>query len=292
MNTVLLVDDEEHIRRDLRKRLENKQYLVHTAASPENARKIVLSEELDYAIIDLTLDFTYEFGGTQLVSFVSRIQPRVRTIVLSAYAFEDVKGQLQRQLDGEPGSEQVLAEIESNYVSKGVDKNYITAILDKLEALVHHEEKKRCFVIMPFSATNSCREDEWTEIFENVIKPAVEHSGHNYECERSQALVGNIIEDILDQLNRADLVIADLSDRNPNVYYELGVRHALRDSTILIAQSLDDIPFDLRPYATQTYDWKTTRGRDAFKKRIKEIVNVIEDSPDKALSPVRKYLNL
>ncbi len=210
---------------------------------------------------------------------MKRIRPKAKAIVLSAYSLDaEIKSKFEVEIDG--------------YVAKGGATNYITSVLNKLEELEKRPETKTCFVIMPFSTSKSCREEEWTDIFDTLIKPAVEEAGFNYQCKRSKALVGNIIEDILDELNRADIVIADLTDRNPNVFYELGVRHVLRESTILIAQNIDDVPFDLRPYAIHGYDWKITAGRNKFKERIKEIIEFIERDPGKALSPVRKYLKL
>ena len=95
--------------------------------------------------------------------------------------------------------------------------------------------KKKCFVIMPFSDTNSLAEEKWTGVFEHIIKPAVEECGFNYECKRYSLGRANIVRDILEDLNRAELVIADLTDNNPNVLWELGVRHTLKRRTILVA---------------------------------------------------------
>src|SRR5688572_30030883 len=105
---------------------------------------------------------------------------------------------------------------------------------------------KTCFVLMPFSTTASCNEDRWTWIFEELFKPAIEEAGYDYQCRRSTATRGNIVADILTDLADAHLVMADLTDQNPNVFYELGVRHALEDRTILLAQNRDHVPFDLR----------------------------------------------
>ena len=135
------------------------------------------------------------------------------------------------------------------------------------------------------STSASCRSDQWTEIFENMISPAVVAAGD--ECRRSAGLAGNIIKLILDDLNRADLVIADLTDRNPNVFYELGVRHALRDTTALITQSLDDVPFDLRPYSVISYDWTTEQGRSAFTNMLRACLGEMANRPASGLSPVR-----
>jgi hypothetical protein len=131
-----------------------------------------------------------------------------------------------------------------------------------LEKRGHVAMPRTCFVIMPFSSTASCTCEEWTEIFEHVLKPAVEGSGLDYECRRSEATRGNVVAAIIRDLDDAHVVMADLTDRNANVFYELGVRHALRNRTIILAQKREDIPFDLRGYGYHVYSWKTQKGKD------------------------------
>lgn len=116
---------------------------------------------------------------------------------------------------------------------------------------------KTCFVIMPFSATNqpSMRKEDWDEVFEHTFKPVVEAAG--YACTRSDPRPGNFVKDIIQSLYSAEIVLADLTGRKPNVFYELGIRHALRRGTIIVAQSVDDIPSDLRSYWCCTYGWRT-----------------------------------
>lgn len=80
-------------------------------------------------------------------------------------------------------------------------------------------------------------------------------------------------------------MLADLSGQNPNVFYELGVRHSLRPRTILIAQNLDDIPSDLREYRTIIYD-TSARGASRFKKKINEFLKEIYKEPERADNPV------
>jgi len=145
-----------------------------------------------------------------------------------------------------------------------------------------------CFVIMPFSATASCTKRQWTSIFENVLKPAVENA--NYACHRSIATRGNIIAAILENLRDAYVVLADLTDQNPNVFYELGVRHAMKNRTILIAQDEKFIPFDLRPYATYVYNGKTKRGREELAIRLHELLADVEQAPDRPDNPVSDFL--
>lgn len=293
MTKILLVDDEQHIREDLGKRLKSREYAVYTASNVEEARKIILCEDFDYAIIDLKLDFTSEYGGIKIFNFAKRNHPKTKAIVLSAYPFEEVRNQIKKELKGELTPEKILEEIEQDYICKGGGENYILAVLDKLGKFEKEKEreKKKCFVIMPFSSTKTCSEDEWSEVFERVIKPAVEKSGFNYECCRAKLCSGSIIEHILDNLNRSDLVIADITDRNPNVLYELGVRHTLGGATVVIAQNKKDVPFDLLPYFVINYGWKTEKERDKFKTTIKEAIEFFDINPDKTGSPVQKYLN-
>ena len=101
-------------------------------------------------------------------------------------------------------------------------------------------------------------------------------------------MVGTILQD----LNDSHLVLADLTDRNANVFYELGVRHALKDRTILIAQRKEDIPFDLQAYAYHIYDWKTPGGIQALAEKIKALLTEIDDSPERPDNPVSDFLRV
>ena len=149
---------------------------------------------------------------------------------------------------------------------------------------------RTCFVIMPFSTTASCTEGEWTLIFEALFKPAIEGAGLDYECRRSIATRGNIVASILQELKESYVVLADLTDHNANVFYELGVRHSLKDRTILVAQNEEDIPFDLRAYAYHIYDWRTEDGKEAFANRITELLSEIDSNPDRPDNPVSDFL--
>ena len=293
MSNVLVVDDEKTILEDLKKHLEKKNYDVFTASSVAEARKFILGVTLDYAVIDLRLHFmSKEFGGIDVVNYAKRNQPKIKTIILTGYPFEYVETEFKKVLKGECDPGKILKEIEENYIYKGkAGRNYIEVVLEKLEELGQRKEEKNCFVIMPFSETESCTEDEWSEIYSNVIRPAVEEAGFNYKCFRANLLLGSIIEHILDNLNRSELVIADITDRNPNVLYELGVRHALGGATIVISQNENDVPFDLKPYIVRKYGWRTGKEKNRFKEIIRDTIAFVEDNPNTAVSPVQKYLN-
>ena len=99
--------------------------------------------------------------------------------------------------------------------------------------------RRICFVLMPFH-------ERFDRVYTNHIKPILVN--HGWECKRADEIyrTREIINIVWEQIRRADLIIADLTGQNPNVFYELGYSHTLGKDTILITQSIDDAPFDLR----------------------------------------------
>lgn len=141
MTTVLVVDDEKHIREDLTKHLKKRNYHVYTAGTVEEAKKFILGEALDYALIDLRLDFASEFSGIKVFNFTLKNKPNLKPIVLSSYPFQDVKEQLKKEVKEEDEPDIILKKIEEDYIYKGSVQNYILAVLDKLEELGQKREK-------------------------------------------------------------------------------------------------------------------------------------------------------
>jgi len=151
--------------------------------------------------------------------------------------------------------------------------------------------KKTCFVIMPISKTKLVTQKDWTYIYDKIIKPAVEDPELDFKCKRSSADRGNILKDIIIDLYESDVVIADLTDRNPNVFYELGVRHGLKSGTLILTQNRKFASiFDLNNYASHVYTWKTLRGRKEMIKKIKELLRNYLADPDKSDNPVSDFL--
>ena len=146
---------------------------------------------------------------------------------------------------------------------------------------------KSVFVIMPFSSTKNHTEDEWTEIYEDVFKHAIKDCG--YTCERAMPETGSLIRSIVEKLKGAHIVLADITDWNPNVFYELGVRHTLSKRTIIVSQDTDAIPSDLRGYWSLRYGTRPSEVTK-FKREIRRIVSEIEKHPDQSDNPVSDYL--
>jgi hypothetical protein len=105
---------------------------------------------------------------------------------------------------------------------------------------------KTCFVIMPIADMDGYEPGHFSRVYEYLIKPACANAG--YEAHRADfvAATNYIIIDILRKIIDSDLVICDLSGRNPNVLYELGVRQAFNLPTVLIKDSKTQKIFDIQ----------------------------------------------
>jgi len=148
---------------------------------------------------------------------------------------------------------------------------------------------KQCFVIMPIGSEDDYA--KYKDIYECMIKEAVEDAGLELQCIRADEVSksGAIIKDIIKRLYEADVVIADLSGLNANVFYELGVRHALKGGTIMIVDDIKSIPFDLKPYRVLEYS-TTPRGISNFKRDLKRFLQSALDDPRGEDNPVLDFL--
>jgi tetratricopeptide (TPR) repeat protein len=113
-----------------------------------------------------------------------------------------------------------------------------------------------CFVAMPIRMAGTEEHAHFLAIYEQGIKPAVLAAGYTIIRADEVQIAGAITKDVVRWLSDADLVVADLTDQNPNVFYELGVRHSLRASGTVMTRDVSrtpDIPFDLSAYRVLSY---------------------------------------
>lgn len=124
-----------------------------------------------------------------------------------------------------------------------------------------------CFVLMPF-------DEHLQPVYDTHIKEVVE--GESLACTRADDIVGtrHITWDIWEQVSRARLVIADLTGQNPNVFYELGLAHAISKQVILITQSMDFVPFDLKAIRCIAYEY-TAPGMKSFEQQLRRTIREI-----------------
>ncbi|MRX45914.1 hypothetical protein [Pedobacter puniceum] len=134
-------------------------------------------------------------------------------------------------------------------------------------------DPKLCFVIMPFN-------DKLNPIYESIIKVVLKDLKYNPLRADEIFTSKPIIDDIWLNIKKSKFLIADLTDRNPNVFYELGLAHALTKDVILLTQNLSDIPFDLRHYRIIVYQ-DSISGADKLKSTLKEFITELDTKKKK-----------
>ncbi|RWD36102.1 MAG: hypothetical protein E5W59_02990 [Mesorhizobium sp.] len=144
---------------------------------------------------------------------------------------------------------------------------------------IYPVQEKLVFVLMPFEA-------DLTAIYESFVKPTVESK--NLICRRADDLHTNnaIMQDIWKSICEARIVIADLTNLNPNVMYELGISHTVGKETILIHQNKGQVhfPFDVTHFRILTYT-DTATGGDELKRKLSSTIDSVLEKIRASVSP-------
>lgn len=131
------------------------------------------------------------------------------------------------------------------------------------------------FVLMPFN-------EVFNDTYELGIKSACKEAGAYCERVDEQIFVENILERVYNQIAKADVIVAEMSGRNPNVFYETGYAHALNKRVILLTQDAEDIPFDLKHYPHIIYGGRISYLKSQLEARIRWCI----ENPKESLSSV------
>ncbi len=115
---------------------------------------------------------------------------------------------------------------------------------------------KSCFVISPIGREGSETRQHADDVFDYIIRPAMEDCG--IQCRRSDHLhePGKISEQMFREIYTSDVCVALLTERNPNVYYELALAQAWNRPVIILIEKDDEPPFDIRDQRCVAYDLK------------------------------------
>jgi hypothetical protein len=128
-----------------------------------------------------------------------------------------------------------------------------------------------CFVMMPFGG--------WFDrYYQEIYVPAIKDA--SLEPIRADELfsTGSVMEQIWEQISRSRVLLADLTNKNPNVFYELGLAHAARKPVVFTSGNIDDVPFDLRHLRVITYEVQEPKWADKLGQSITEYLrNTVKD---------------
>jgi hypothetical protein len=133
-----------------------------------------------------------------------------------------------------------------------------------------------CFVMMPFGT--------WFDrYYKEIYQPAI--SSADYDPKRADELFssGSVVEQIWEEIRKASVLLADLSNRNANVFYELGLAHAIGKPVVFTAGNIDDVPFDLRHLRVIVYDVREPNWSEKLREAITDYLRSARKEPDKSI---------
>ena len=154
------------------------------------------------------------------------------------------------------------------------------------------EDDKLCFVISPIGDQDSDTRKRSDQVLKHVIRPAVSKCG--FKAIRADEIdaPGMITSQVIQHVVNDPLVVADLTERNPNVFYELAIRHALRKPLVQIIQQGETIPFDVAGTRTVFVDHRDLDSVEEAKNEIVKQVRVLEQDESDIETPISVSLDL
>ena len=158
--------------------------------------------------------------------------------------------------------------------------------------LTTKKENKICFVISPIGDEDSETRKRSDQVLKHIITGPVEQLG--YEVIRADKISepGIITSQIIEHIVEAALVIADLTEKNPNVFYELALRHAIRKPLVQIIKTGEVIPFDVAATRIIKFDLHNPDSVATAKEEILSQVKSLEAGKSEVHNPISASLDL
>jgi hypothetical protein len=149
--------------------------------------------------------------------------------------------------------------------------------LKKLEKAANVSASDSCFVMQPFAAPLG-------DYYEKIYRPAIEKAGlQPVRADAEIFATGKIMDQVWTGINAAKVLVAELTSRNPNVFYELGLAHALKKPVVLVSAREEDVPFDLHHIRVIYYDMNDPFwGTKLIEKVAENILSAIQN-PEEAV---------
>ena len=157
----------------------------------------------------------------------------------------------------------------------------------------HAQFESTCFYVTPIGEEGSEQRRHSDLFLGSIVEPALEQ--FQLKVVRADAIdkPGTITRQIIDYLLKSRLVIVDLSFHNPNVFYELALRHAMRLPVVQLIRSADRVPFDLNQVRTIRIDtsdiYALVPKIDTYRSEIASQVRRALDDPDSVDNPITTY---
>ena len=164
-------------------------------------------------------------------------------------------------------------------VSKGAGIEADTAsTLKRLEKSVTIQEGDACFVMMPFA-------DPTGGYYKTIYEPAIQKAGlRPIRADDDMFKIGKIVDQIWSGIHDAKVLVAELTGRNPNVFYELGLAHALQKPVVLVSSNEEDVPFDVQHIRVIYYNvYDPFWGEKLIAKIAENVLSALQNPGDAIL---------
>jgi len=156
----------------------------------------------------------------------------------------------------------------------GIDS---TAKLKKSGKPVSIGADDTCFVVMPFAEPHG-------SYYSKIYEPAIRKAGLKPVRADSEIFgAGKVMDQIWSGINAAKVLVAELTTKNPNVFYELGLAHTLRKPVVLVSSNEDDVPFDLHHIRVIYYDVNDPFWGDKLLEKVAENILSAIKNPEEAI---------
>jgi len=154
------------------------------------------------------------------------------------------------------------------------------------------QEERICFVIAPIGEEGTEIRRRSDQVLKHIITPAAKDCGYYAVRADTISEPGMITSQVIQHLVDDPLVIADLTGRNPNVFYELAVRHAVRKPCVQIIQMGEPIPFDVSQSRTIQVDHHDLDSAARCKEELVRQIHSVEKDPSDIDTPITVAIDL
>lgn len=154
------------------------------------------------------------------------------------------------------------------------------------------DKEKQCFVISPIGDPQSDIRKRSDQVLRHIIRPAAEECGYSTVRADKIDKPGMITSQVIQHVVEDDLVVADLTNCNPNVFYELAIRHALKKPLVQIIQKGESIPFDVAGTRTIHVDHTDLDNAKDAENSIVSQIKALEEDPSDIETPISIALDL
>lgn len=270
--TVLVVDDQENWR-DLLAEILAEEFDVIAVTDYQHAMEELQRNMDPYHVVitDMRLVDTEKGNedGLRLIDHLNQHATKTKTIVVTGYpTFPS-----QRKAFSKLAVHDYLEKHPSD--GSGFNKDEFLSVVREAATEAERNRNNLVFVLMPFDLG-------YVAFYENEIKQTIE--GMHLVCKRADDFFGPrpIMDDILESIQDAKFIIADLSGRNPNVFFEVGISHALGKNVILLTQNLADVPPKLQTLRCIIYE-RSFEGATELIPALEKAVTEVQETGNPVL---------